>query len=159
MSDNTTEWSQWDALILQIIEEAIEELGEMVKDKVKASIDEHVYVGQNKIYEPTYEFRESWESENCNEGRTKGVEVKSNPDKMNVDKYNFQHGSKYQKQDIREYLPELLAFNLSGDFFGANQWWHNRDSYFEETMKQLGRNGWLNKTFKKLLRDRGLSVT
>ena len=161
MSD-VTDWKVFEDFIKQSIYESLEELGELIKDKMVANIDEHVYVGQNEIYKPTYEFRESWESHVVQNGDNCEVEVKSNPDKMKADPDNFVHGSnynsKYGNKDISEYLPEILAFNLSGNIFGENKWWHNRSDYFAATMDDLKANGWLNKTFKRLLRKRGLTV-
>jgi hypothetical protein len=158
--DNTTVWKEWDELIVSIIRESLNELGEMIEHKVRANIDEHVYVGQNEVYEPTYEFRESWDSVDVSKGRDAEVIIRSDKGKINSIPEKFQHGSYYWRKgsDISDYLPEILAFNLSGDFFGANQWYHNRESYFYETLKELQANGWLSKTFKQLLRKRGLSV-
>jgi hypothetical protein len=157
---NTTVWAQWDELVLNIIRESLVELGTMIEYKVKSNIDEHVYVGQNEAYEPTYEFRESWDSVDVSKGRDAEVLIRSSKNDMRNIPEKFQHGSYYWRNgsDIREILPELLAFNLSGDFFGESQWWHNRTSYFDATLKELQASGWLSKTFKQLLRKRGLSV-
>ena len=151
---NATDWGQWEVLINTIIKEALIELGELIKEKVVGNIDEHVYVGQNTIYEPTYEFRESWGSNDVSSGKNAEVLIKSDPSKMKWIKDLAQHGS---SEDISEFLPEILAYNLSGDAMGEG-WWQHRTSYMDETLKGLKANGWLSKNFKSLLRKRGLTV-
>lgn len=159
-----TQWSQLDNVLELILRDALNELGEMINDKMKAQIDYDVYVGQNKVYEPTYEFRESYESKDVTKDkRNPEVLIKSNPDKMSLDSDNFVHGSNYSRRgdDVRGVLDDILANNLSGNitkkWFGDGFWRH-RDSYFDNTLKALEVNGWLSKTFKQLLRKRGLVV-
>ena len=160
MSDATV-WSEWDSLIVNIINESLFELGEIIEDRLKASINENVYVGQNKQYKSTYEFRESWEVNVINNGRDAEILIKSNPNKMTLDTDNFIHGSNYEKDgsggyqpnDIRSYIPELLDQNWSGDIFGDG-WWRHRNSYMDDLLTKLQASGWLSKKFKELLRKR-----
>jgi hypothetical protein len=157
---DTTVWAQWDELILDIIRESLVELGTMIEHKVRDNIDNHVYVGEPEVYDRTYEFIDSWDTFDISKGRDAKVLIRSDKGMMENRPEIFQHGSNYWSKgtDVRKYLPEILAFNLSGDFFGENQWYHNRVDYFEATLKELQASGWLNKTFKQLLRKRGLSV-
>ena len=155
MSD-ATKWSDFEKMIQMLVRDALNELGELVNDMVKKQIDEDVYVNTPEVYDRTYEFRESYESVDVTkDGNNPEVFIRSDKGKMNYNKDLFQHGS---DRDISEFLPEILAFNLSGDLFGSNQWWHNRDSYWNNVLDKLKAGGWLNKEFKRLLRKRGLSV-
>lgn len=156
-------WGQFEHVVLDIVHSALLELGEMVENKIKYYIDQDVYVGQNKVYEPTYEFRESFTSVDVGSKSNPEVLIHSDKNKMTSKPEIFQHGSYYSRKgsDIREWLPEILAFNLSGDitpdWFGDGFWKH-RDNYFYDTLESLRANGWLSKTFKQLLRKRGLTV-
>jgi len=156
---NTTVWAQWDELILSMIRESLVELGEMIEHKVRDNIDNHVYVGEPEVYDRTYEFIDSWDSVDVSKGRNAEVLIRSDKNFMHSEPNSFTHGSYYWRKgsDIREILPEILAFNLSGDLFGDG-WWRRRTSYFDATLKELQANGWLSKTFKQLLRKRGLTV-
>jgi hypothetical protein len=165
MSDGATNWSQWESLICEIIRDSLNELGEIIEAKIKQNIDEHVYKYEPAKYERTYEFRESWTVTAMIKGNDFDIVIKSDPTKMTLNQNKFQHGSIYNKNgqtietDVREYLPEILAFNLSGRLFdGFNDWWKHRTSYFDVTVQQLHAGGWLNKKFKELLRQRGLTV-
>lgn len=168
MSD-VTNWDLYEKMIQGLVRDALNELGELVNEKVRAQIDEDVYVGRNNQdygylrnnnHMPSYEFRESYESKDVTTNpNNPQVLIQSDPNKMSLDIHNFKHGSPYgDPRDIRAFLPEILAFNLSGDLFGEDMWWHNRESYFYNVLDKLKGGGWLNKTFKQLLRKRGLSV-
>lgn len=168
MSD-VTNWANYEKMIQGLVRDALNELGELINEKVKAQIDEDVYIKRNNQEYgylrsnnnmPSYEFRESYESNDTTKSpNNPEVLIKSNPDKMTIDTKNFKHSSDYGRpKDIRHFLPEILAFNLSGDLFGENEWWHNRESFYYNALDKLKAGGWLNKTFKKLLRKRGLSV-
>ena len=159
MSD-ATKWSDFEKMIQEMVRSALNELGELVNDMVKKQIDEDVYVNTPEVYNRTYEFRESFESVDVTKDvNNPEIFVRSNKNKMESRPEVFQHGSYYWRKgsDVTDYLPEILAFNLSGDFFGGG-WWRNRDSYFYNVLDKLKAGGWLNKTFKQLLRKRGLKV-
>jgi hypothetical protein len=131
----------------------------MIEHKVRDNIDNHVYVGEPEVYDRTYEFIDSWDTVDVSKGRNAEVLIRSDKNFMHSEPNSFQHGSYYWRKgsDIREILPEILAFNLSGDLFGDG-WWRRRTSYFDATLKELQASGWLSKTFKQLLRKRGLTV-
>ena len=166
MSD-ATNWNVFEKMIQESVRSALIELGELVNEKVKKNIERTVYDygdRNREVYEPTGEFGKSFKSSDITlSPNNPEVLIKSDPSELHTyQPEKYVHGSIYAggtiEEDVREYLAEILAFNTSGDLFGQSEWWHDRDSYFYDTLEELKSGGWLGNTFKKLLRKRGLSV-
>ena len=168
MSD-VTDWDIYEKMIQDLVRDALNELGEKVEEVIKQYIQQDVYDfgdDKRKSYKPTGEFKES----------IKSVPLVSKPNNPEVligshggsmktyEPENYIHGSIWGRngteyeEDVRNYLAEILAFNTSGDLFGTNRWWHNRDSYWYNALEHLKSGGWLNKEFKKILKSKGLDV-
>jgi hypothetical protein len=151
-------WSGLDFMLTLILKEALVEVGEKVNNRMRYYIEQDVYVGHNEVYKNTYQFLNAVTTSLPTIIRDSvSVKVYIDPNKMQSDPENYTHGSpKWSPNDIREYLPEILAFNTSGNLFGANQWWHNRDNYFYDTLNSLAKGGELRVWFMAALRARGI---
>ena len=167
MSDATL-WKDYDEWIQCIIKDALIELGEIINDMVKKQIEEDVYDygdARATMYTPSWDFYESYQSIDITKNpQTPEVLITSIGDEMELDAIRFRHGSEYKvngttvSTDVREYLSEILAFNLSGDLFGSNMWFHNRPSYFYNVLEKLESGGFVSKKFRALLKKRGLTI-
>jgi hypothetical protein len=152
-----TNWGVLEAYIENAVKDVLREIGEKVNQRLRDMINHDVYDAyQPEEYERTYQLRESVTTSDI-EKNVDGykVEIYHDTSKIFYNKDKVQHGS---NKDISKWIPEIIAFNLSGDAFGSNQFWHNRDQYFYETLETLKTRGDLSKWFKDGLRARGLNI-
>ena len=157
-----TNWGMLEVVLQQILVDVLNEVGELVENRMRYYIDEDVYLGHNRFYadgtgQPTYEFRKSVTRDTAKVVRNGEVRVKVYHDTkvMKSDPENFIHGSKYwSPNDISTYLPEILAFNKNGRLFGANE--IERDNYWYDTLDSLQKGGELRKWLMTALRKRGI---
>lgn len=158
---NFNNMNELDKYLKLILKDVIEAVARKVEDKVKANIDEYVYIESNAYYhngtsQPTYEFRESWRA-----SEPKPIvngfqsEVASDPNRMTLDKDTFLHGSYWG--DVREFLDEIINEGLSGNLFGSGFWTEKRP-YFDKTIQDLVDGGLIDKWFRDEFRKRGISV-
>lgn len=158
---NVDTWAGLETMINLVLIDALNEVGEYVAGKMKFYIDKDIYSYDPTTYDRTGEFLESVVSDPAKIVRPGEIRVNVHHDvsKMSTDAENFTHGSMYwSPNDIRSYLPEILAFNKSGDIFGENKSWHNRSNYWEDTLKALTATGELRQVLRTALRKRGLTV-
>lgn len=159
--------NQMQKYILNILKEVVEKVGERVNKLAREHVDNDVYKKGNQTnyyaygtMQPTYGLRELLTTDevkiNGNEVSTK---IYHDSNKMISDPDNFVHGSNYwHMQDIRDILPEIVEYGLSGDFFGSNQWWQDPRPYMQNTIKELQQSGKLRQFFVEELRSKGFTV-
>lgn len=155
-------WGVLEIYIENAVREALKEVGEKVNHRMREFIDRDVYDvnpnnydGSKDTYETTYQLRESvTTSEVGHNPEGYEVEVYHDTEKIVYNGDLFQHGS---SKDISEWIPEIIAFNKSGNLFGSNQWWHKRNSYFYDTLDNLKNSGELTIWFTTALSKYGLS--
>lgn len=140
------------------IQSAVEAVTFWIQEIVKSKIQECIYDfgTPSEPYDRTGDFLNSFEM---------NIEVVSNyvigkvfynPDTLSHNPDNFQHGSNYSQRgdDIRPALAEILDKNLSGELFGANQWWHHRESFFDAAVAEIDAN--INTKFENEMTKRGI---
>jgi hypothetical protein len=154
-------WDGLENVIYSIVIDALNEVGEYVASKMRFFIDKNIYSAYDpKDYDRTSDFLHSVVVDSPKRVRNEArVKVHHDTSKLELDEENFLHGSEFwSPTDIREYLPEILAFNGSGNLFGVNQPWHKRSNYWYDTLDALQKNGELTKVLKQALKKRGLVV-
>jgi len=159
-------WNQLEQILMKIIKEVIEEVGYKVNELMRENIDKYVYqAGSQANYyadgtgQPTFELRDSIRSSKAKvSGNSAEVNVYHDSDFMTVEPDDFVHGSNYWKTyDIRDLLPEIINYGLSGDFFGSG-WWQKPRPYYDKTLEDLRDKGQLRQWFIEGLKKRGLKV-
>lgn len=152
--------------ILNVLKEVVYEVGEKVNELAREHVDRDVYMKDNQsnhyaygYSQPTFGLRDSLTTDKVKtNGNEVSTEIYHDSNKMITDPDNFVHGSNYwNKRDIRDILPEIVEFGLSGDFFG-NGWWQDPRPYMQNTIKELQSSGKLQQWFKQGLKSRGVSV-
>lgn len=155
-----------DDILIKILKDVIQEVAEKINDKLRSRIDEDVYVNRNSYYhdksrQPTYQFRESVTTDEVKvDGKEVSTKVYHDANKMELNVDTFLHGSRYWEhgEDVRELLPKIINDGLSGNLFGANQWWQEPRPYWTNTIKELESQGLIKKWFKEAMRKRGFKV-
>lgn len=162
----TIPYDQLQPYIMKIIKEVIEEVGYKINELMRENVDKYVYQAGNQTnyyangtMQPTFELRDSIRSSKATvSGNQAEVTIAHNTDFMSVEPDEFIHGSNYWKTyDIRELLPEIINYGLSGDFFGSG-WWQKPRPYFDKTLEELRDQGKLRQWFIEGLQKRGLKV-
>ena len=91
----------------------LQEVADKINDKLKARIDEDVYINRNNYYlngtgTPRYEFRESVTTDKMVKGKNEvQTRIFHDKEKMSFEPDDFMHGSRYWKDgaaDIREWF-------------------------------------------------------
>ena len=153
--------------LMSILMSVLQEVAGKINDKLKARIDEDVYINRNNYYlngtgTPSYEFRESVTTDEMVKGKNEvQIRIFHDKEKMSFKPDDFMHGSRYWKDgtaDIREWLPKIINDGLSGDLFGENKWWQKERPYFSNTLKELESQGLIRKWFKEGLKKRGVNM-
>jgi hypothetical protein len=159
-------YSQLQDYLLKCIKKALDEVGEKVNELLREHIDEDVYRAgyQTNYYaygttQPTFDLRESVTTSNVKvSGNQAEVFIYHDKNKMRLDPDNFVHGSNYwRNRDIRDILPEIIEYGLSGDLFGKG-WWQDPRPYVQNTIDELKSQGKLKQWFKEALEKQGLKV-
>jgi len=151
-------YSGLEAVLIGIIQEVLEEVGKKVEQAMKDIIDKDVYQAHTpNQYERTHQLRDSVTASKAKSVKGGGeVEIYHDESKITY-KPLYQHGSPFSG-DISEFIPEIIAFNLSGNLFDSNKWWHHRSNYYQDTLKLLKEKGMLSKWFKEGLKSRGIDI-
>lgn len=155
-------------VLINIVKEVVDEVGEKVNQLMKEHVDSDVYRKgfRTNSYaygtsQPTYGLRDSITTTNSNiNGNEVSTKIYHDKNKMIFDPDNFVHGSRYWKDgttDIRDILPEIVTFGLSGDLFGSG-WWQDERPYYQNTLKDLKDKGLLRKWFIEGLKAKGIDV-
>jgi hypothetical protein len=155
-------------ILMPIIKDALAEVGDKVNELMQNRVDVDVYMAgrqtnyyANGTMQPTFGLRDSiTTSQVKSSGNTAEVTVYHDSDKMQFDPDSFIHGSRYWKDgttDIRDILPEIVAFGLSGDLFGSG-WWQDERPYYQNTLKELKEQGKLRQWFIEALKKRGINA-
>jgi len=159
---NVTTWGGLELVLNAILLDALNEVGEYVVGKMKFYIDKDIYGHMTpQDYTRTGDFLDSVVQDPAKIVRPGEVRVTVRHDvnSMSLDEENYTHGSNYwNPTDIRKYLPEILAFNGSGNLFGESQKWHSRSNYWTDTLDALTATGELRQVLRTALRKRGLTV-
>jgi hypothetical protein len=129
-----------------------------VEQAMKDMIDKDVYQAHTpNQYERTHQLRDSVIASKTESIRGGGrVKIYHDESKINYQPL-YQHGSPLSG-DISKWIPEIIAFNFSGELFGFDKWWHHRVNYYTDTLKLLKEKGMLSKWFKEGLKNRGIIV-
>lgn len=120
--------------ILNAVENAIDVVVDKIIDVMKNEIDNQgIGKGENVVYNPTGEFRESWVAMTK---RRLGLVVDGGmtyePNLMSLDAENFVHGSKiYDPNDARPFLDDIIFDGNSSDLWGGGWWTAPRDAWSE----------------------------
>lgn len=150
--------------LMPILQDCLKEVADRVNDRLRANVDEYVYINSNNYYamgsgEPTYDLRESITTDEISKsGNELSTKVYHDKSKMRFQPDDFIHGSRYWENgttDIREILPLIINDGLSGNLFGDG-WWTEERPYFSITLKELQSQGLIKKWFKEALQKRGL---
>lgn len=153
-------------LLIPIIRDALAEVGIKVNQLMKENVDKYVYrAGSQTNYyangtmQPTFELRDSIKTDKAIvKGNEAEVRVYHDSDFMSVEPDEFIHGSNYWKTyDIRDILPEIVNYGLSGDFFGSG-WWQKPRPYYDMTVEELVAQGKLKLWFIQALKKRGITA-
>ena len=152
-------YSGLEAILIGIIQEALEGVRKKVEEQMKLNIDIDVYEANTpNQYDRTYQLKDSVMTTDVKTVKGGGsFYLQHDTSKI---KYAplYQHGSPSKKWgDVSKLIPEIIAFNLSGDWFNDG-WWQNRDSYYLDTLEDLQDKGMLSKWFKEELRNRGVEI-
>ena len=164
---NVDSWSLLNAELNKIVAEALKDVGKKVADQMKGRIDRDVYaVGAPTRYERTGQLKKSVTTSDVEENNGESeIKIFHDKDQIIYNPAKFQHGSPPQLNgipirgsgDISEYIPEIIAFNKSGNLFKTG-WWQHRNNYFLDTMADLKSQGLLSKWFKEALKKRGIMI-
>jgi len=153
MSNEIDTWDRLDRFIDSKIQIALKSLGEDVVEVMREKVEKHVYLDNNSVYKRTGHFADSVMATDLKRlGYTHTLSVEHDTEFLSLynDPDSFIYGSNYYKtNDISEWLPEILAENKSGDFFGINKAWHSRKNYFEETWNEIEQGNWIEDRFVK----------
>jgi hypothetical protein len=155
--------NELNAYLIKIAKVVMNEVGKKATKHLQDNIQKYIYdYGDlhRETYSPTHEFLNTPEHTSPKvDGNEVSTEVFHNTDNLSVDVDNFQHGSNYQTSDIRQWLPKVLNDNLSGNIWGDNRWYQNREHYFDITVNELIDSGlalkWIKDEYKKLGFDIG----
>jgi hypothetical protein len=161
-------WDEITKLLIPIIKDCVQEVGDKVNELLREHVDKDVYQAgyqanyyANGTMQPTFGLRDSITTSTLKiSGNEVTTEIYHDSDKMELDPDNFIHGSRYWKHgttDIRDILPEIVAFGLSGDLFGSG-WWQNPRPYFQNTLQELKEQGKLRQWFIEALKKRGIKT-
>lgn len=159
MGKKADTWGELEKQLDAKIQIALRSLGEDVVNVMREKVEEHVYMDNPKVYDRTGNFADSVMATKLKpfgKGHRLNVEHNIKFLRLYNDPDNFIYGSHYNRKynyndDISEWLPEILAYNKSGNFFGANQAWHNRENYFEETWNIVEKDNWIEDRMRKYL--------
>lgn len=116
--------------------------------------------GENKEYEPTMEFENSWEWTNIEKKAGELVsEMWSNPGKMNFNPTAYsdvgEHGSTFGKpNDVRMYMDEILNKDLSSSLHTSV---YRPEQYWDEFLSQFVEGGKLQALINKHCLSEGLT--
>lgn len=145
--------------ILDITKKVIDEVAEKVLNKLRANIEEIVYIGKNEVYArgtgvPTYQFLESWEKNSKLYGDTVYAGISQNIDAMDYEPYNYIHGDLYR--DTRSVLAQYLFEGTDTSVFGHG-WWEEKRDAWSPTIKLL-ENGTIDKWLISAFKSHGLQI-
>lgn len=100
-----------------------------IEQENKELINEIVYgAGQPKVYERTYEFRDSWGGNVETKGNSIVATFEQDVNKLSYDPDNYIHGS-LESGFIGEYLADIIYNGGSGNKFGDGYWMKQRDAW------------------------------
>jgi len=144
-------------------------VGKKAMNHLKSNIQKYIYDygdGQRTNYldgsgSPSKEFLNTPTNIVSANGNEVTAEIFSDTDRMSFNADKYMHGSNnWIVNDVRQWLPEILNENLSGNLFGGNgnAWYQNREPYFDITVKELIDDGLALKWIKEELRNRGLDI-
>jgi len=154
--------TQLKLIMLNQMKSVMDMIVDDILELLKKNIDKKVY---NAFSPVKYErlgnnggLRDLWQEEKSKTvgGRVIG-EVKESPERLILNQDNFQHGSKFKRQegwyesDIREALAEIVIEGKSGDLFGDGKWRKPRD-FWHPLIDKLDAgqiNQIIEKAFKK----------
>lgn len=162
-----TSIEQINKYIMDCLIDVVRIVGKKAANHLKNNIQKYIYDygdGKRDFYyngdaDPTYEFLNTPTSDVKKSSNSVEVSIYSDTNRMSFNADTYKHGSNnWIVNDIRQWLPEILNDNLSGDIFGANQWWHHRQRYFDITCKELIDSGLALQWIKEELKKKGLNV-
>jgi len=149
------------ALILLQMKSVMDMIVDDILKLLKKNIDKKVYNAFSPVkYERLGDnggLRDLWQEEKSKivGGRVVG-EVKESPERLILNQDNFQHGSKFKRQegwyesDIRDALAEIVIEGKSGDLFGEGKWRKPRD-FWNPLLKDL-KDDKINQIIEKAFR-------
>lgn len=145
-----------------ILVDTVRAVGKKAMNHLKDNIQKYIYDygdGKRTTYDPTNQFLNTPTHVVSTNGNTAQVEIYSDTNRMGFDADRYIHGSNnWIVNDIRQWLPEILNENRSGNLFGSNTWFQNREPYFDITVKELIDDGLALKWLKEELKARGLDI-
>lgn len=131
---NITNQSHLDAYLMKALQNTVNYVVDKIFETNKELIDQIVYgAGSPKMYNRTFEFRESWEKDEAITSGSNEVTggLHQNWQEMSYDPENFVHGSlycgDYDYTDVRQGLADIIYNGLSGGLFGQGFWTKPRD--------------------------------
>ena len=141
------------------VAESMNDVGKVVAEETKTTINDVVYSQQPKEYERTFQLRDSITNFPARvEGNTVVVEIDHDTSLIISDPDNFTHGSNfYDPKDISEFLDVIVHEGKSGDLFGDGYWRKER-RYFDVTVKKLIQSKKHIDALKKSLNKNGIKT-
>ena len=149
-----------DIFLYSAAKKVVANVADRLVQEVKNRIDIDVYSAGNlrKYYangkkQPTYDFRDSWDSKIEESQKEVSGLVYQEYQLMMLDADNFIHGSRYYKkvQDVREFFAEIINEGKSGSIFGYG-FWREKRPFWDNAMKLL-KDGtvdrWIREEFVK----------
>lgn len=146
-----------------VMNEVFEEVAKEMLDKLVKRINDEVYGEQPtplQWYERTHQFRDAWQwtptikkmSQVLKTLYFERKDVKHNKD-------NWQHGNKYQSAvgTIEDILNVAFRGYTAGTTADDKPWKHSKP-YWDNFIKEMFDDGWLDDNFRKKFKDKGLNV-
>lgn len=161
-------FDQLEKILIPIIKECLEEIGNKANEVLREHIDKDVYqAGRQTNYyaygtsQPTFTLRDSITTSKVKtNGNLSEISIYHDKNKMDFDPDNFIHGSRYWKDgvtDIRDILPMIINDGLSGNLFGEG-WWQNPRPYWSNALIELQQQGKIREWFIQALKKRGINA-
>jgi hypothetical protein len=151
------------ASLVRDFSEMINEITSQILVELKGEIERYVY----DVYNPVWYvrqglgagFEDSWTSDSETSGNTITGTIYDAPDKMNIIREEFIHGSVYGKgtlySDIRDALTSIIVEGRAGPLFGDGPWRQPRD-FWTPMLERLDR-GMINVFLETRLKARGIN--
>lgn len=138
------------------VKNALDYVMDKVLEEYKDEIDNVVYNNYSpSVYERTYDFKNSWETETMLQSKGAQGELKQDVSSIGVNLDKFQHGSIYSGSIVDE-LTDIIFEGLSGPLFGEGFWTNRRDAWTPLIAKLDG--GKIDKWFKEGMKKQGIAM-
>lgn len=150
--------NELNSIIGNAINIAVQETIDKALVEFKETINEVVYnVNTPLVYQRTYEFLDSWESEvKKTIGGAEGT-IGQNLATMLFNPQLYQHGSE-DTGDLRDELASILFEGTDTSIFGDGWWSEPRDAWFV-FITEITKNGKIFQWFREAMKSQGLSLT